>query len=78
MRRTTAAGEFGQDLSGIAECEIVQQHDHFLRICTPIFFGVHDERRRHQKLLLQPVMGVHPMCAAARGEIVGLAIACAY
>ena len=45
MRRTTAAGEFGQDLSGIAECEIVQQHDHFLRICTPIFFGVHDERR---------------------------------
>ena len=56
----------------------MQQHDHFLRIGTQIFFGAYDERCGHQKLLLQPVMGVHPMCAAARGKIVGLATACAY
>ena len=78
MCRTTAAGEFGEDFRRVAECEIVQQHDHFLRIRTQIFFGVYDERCRHQKLLLQPMMRVHPMCAAARREIVGLATACTY
>ena len=59
-----------KDLFCRREAEIGQHH-HDLLLVRPVAFVVDDEQRRHQALLLQPLMRVHPERAAkAQREVV--------
>jgi hypothetical protein len=63
-------GEPGENLVRPAEAEVVQHDDDLLAILPVIGGAAHDHRRRHQALLLQAVMRVHPMGARQRHEAV--------
>jgi hypothetical protein len=68
--RGCALGQSGEDLVRVAEGEILEQHHDFLGVCAHVLRRPRDERRRHEKLLLQPLMGVHPMRARSGHEVV--------
>ena len=68
--RRVRPGQTGQHLGRIAEGEVVQQHRHVLQVGAQILRRAHHQGRRHQPLLLQTVMRVHPVRARPCAEIV--------
>jgi hypothetical protein len=60
-----AALEIGEDLVGIAEGEVMKHHHDVLHIGAGLGRIADDQRGGHQPLLLQAVMGMHPVGAGA-------------
>ena len=71
-----ALRKIAQDFVRQLEREIVQQDHDLLLVARRILGIAHDQRRRHQRLLLQQVMRMHPVGARQRdGEVVVVAFA---
>src|SRR5690606_35228130 len=63
-----------QNFVWVAKGEIVEHHHDFLDVGGGLGGIADDERRRHQKLLLQAVMGMHPVGAGPiEWKVVGVA-----
>ena len=69
------AADFGQDLFGRLEGEVVQEQRDLLPIGLGIFGRTDDQRCRQQAYLLNRHMAVHPESAGERREVVGSGLA---
>ena len=70
-----AAGDLGQHLGRRLEGEVVQQKRHLLPVGRQILGPAHDQRRGQQPHLVLGNMGMHPMRAGARREVIGAGFA---
>ncbi len=70
--RRTGAGQAGKHLVRRAKGEVVQHEDDLLPVVAKLGGVMHDERRRHQPLLLHAVMRMHPVRAGDRRIVVAL------
>ena len=66
-----AAGQFGKHLLWVAKGEVMEKGDHLLNVGSEVVLGVRTTSGAAMSgLFLQTVVGMHPVGAAARHEIV--------